>query len=210
MPKDLNYAHEVHRWGFGGADIPNAIVSHPNFHGALANFFKFWSAGPSPWVSTNGQVGPGIQALIALLGIPGLGIARVSKWACFLDQSQYAIYDSRVAYALRDLLSQAGLRIFPFVGGRPAPNGQPRRINGDALIVNPARATTAFVNFLLVIRNVANSLNASQPLSKENIKIVGNIWTPALVEVALFNIGIGRIRLPGIAQVDGKVNKSWP
>ena len=41
----------------------------------------------------------------------GIGIASASKWVGFIDETRYAIYDSRVSLALRPLtIDEAGTR----------------------------------------------------------------------------------------------------
>lgn len=211
-PFDFDYSNRVHQWGFGGANIPDAVVNWPNFLVALRSFLKAWHVDrKNVFPFPPNKHCTRVQTLIDLLDIPGLGIARVSKWACFIDQANYAIYDSRVAYALRHLLSpQTNRRIFPFVGGRAAPVGQPARINQDNLIGDSRRTATAFINFLLVMREAAIKLNTAQPLSADTQTIVGSSWTPALVEMALFQLGETRTKTPEIARVCGIANHAWP
>lgn len=211
-PFNFDYSNRVHQWGFGGASIPDAVVNWPNFRVALDSFLDAWSAmsgNTFPFPPNPNCVR--VQTLIDLLNIPGLGIARVSKWACFIDQANYAIYDSRVAYALRNLLSpQTKRRIFPFVGGRAAPAGQMARINQDNLIGDSRRTATAFINFLLVMREAAIRLNTVQPLNAATQDVVGASWTPALVEMALFQLGETRTKSPEIARVCGVTSHAWP
>lgn len=60
-----------------------------------------------------------IEALTALLELDGVGIGTVSKWICFLDQSRYAIYDSRVSVALREMRDENNDRYLPVMPTSP-------------------------------------------------------------------------------------------
>lgn len=43
------------------------------------------------------------DTLVSNLNLKGVGIARSSKWLCFINQNRYCIYDSRVSATLRSL-----------------------------------------------------------------------------------------------------------
>ena len=37
LPIGLDYAQQVHQWGFGGMEIPHAVTNNPNFADAYNN-----------------------------------------------------------------------------------------------------------------------------------------------------------------------------
>jgi hypothetical protein len=76
----VNYADRVHGWGFGHP-VQARVRQHAAYAGSLDALCGAWSAAAG---STPG--GAAVDSLAALLEIPHLGIARVSKFICFLDQ----------------------------------------------------------------------------------------------------------------------------
>jgi len=106
----------VHKWGFGGQGLNrNQVILFEPKH--LTNFIEMIKA----WHAANDPVKMR-ETLSICLRTPYVKIARFSKWICFIDQSKYAIYDSRVYLAMRQIQLE-GKRVFPTLGakskGRP-------------------------------------------------------------------------------------------
>jgi len=181
----------VHFWGF---DVPVSpdVRQHADFSRSMGTLCDAWSDEVHP--STNADA---LSSLAALLAVPGLGIARVTKFVCFLDQQRYAIYDSRVSYALKDLTLDGAWRVFPFVGGR-----QPKEKNfvyGEAVLNSPRKSTAVYLLFLRLLAHAAEKLNEKGGIADRNLRqVVGEQWSPALLEMALFMAGKDRLRDPSI------------
>jgi hypothetical protein len=176
---DVDYAQEVHRWGFRNRPINRAVLGDPRWPEGISSLLQCWASTADPLTTLPAQ-----HALFDVLSIPRLGVATTSKWICFLDQSRFAIYDSRVAYALRRLLVD-NQRVFPFVGGRTTPANRQTRVTADGALQTPEIAVTAYLNFVKVARATARVLS-SRP------DCVG--WTPAHVDCCLFVAGESRLR----------------
>lgn len=188
------YADRVHVWGF---DVPVSprVRLHADFSRSMGTLCEAWSDKVHP--STNEDA---LSSLAALLAVPDLGIARVTKFVCFLDQQRYAIYDSRVSYALKDLSLDGGWRVFPFVGGR-----QPKEKNfvyGEAILNSPRKSSTVYLSFLRLLARAAQKLNDKGGISEPDLRqVVGEQWSPALLEMALFMAGKDRLRNPSIRRL---------
>lgn len=158
-----------------------------------------WSEAPQPW-----SCPAAVESLIALLEIKYLGIARVSKFVCFLDQDRYAIYDSRVSYALKDLTLDGAQRVFPFVGGRPVKNS--RYVLADVIASKPRHMTAVYIVFLHLLQRVAEKLNERGGITDRPLQqVVGQQWTPALLEMALFMAGRPRLKTADIRRLDTRL-----
>jgi hypothetical protein len=110
---DENYRfvlEEIYAWGFGGRKPPKSTLND-EFKFAFINMAKIWS-------DENAVKQSKLDALEKTLSFKSIGIATVSKWICFIDQSKYAIYDSRVSIALSVIKDEKGKRIFPIIGRR--------------------------------------------------------------------------------------------
>jgi hypothetical protein len=98
-----------------------------------------------------------VSMLTQALSYPGVKIAKVSKWICFIDQRRYAIYDSRVSVALRGvMIDTAGgqsHRAFPLIGRRAALHRVPFR--QDSLSATPLRMARAFLDYIDVLQLVS-------------------------------------------------------
>jgi hypothetical protein len=185
------YLTRVHRWGFRNADIPESIRSQAIWPVVSQTLLTQWQEiadTPSHDAKT---------ALVNVLALRGLGLARTTKWICFLDQSRYAIYDSRVSYALRRLLID-DRRIFPLVGGRVSNANRPHAVSADACVSVANVAAAAYVNYLLLVRRVARLVAMDSG---------DDTWCPGLVDCALFVAGQNRIsdRYTGLP-VNGAIN----
>lgn len=199
------YADAVHKWGFGPAVHPS-VTAHKNYKSNLAQLCMSWRAGSNPWHNP-----AAMAALIGLMEISRFKIARVSKLVCFLNQQAYGIYDSRVSYALKDLLTPDGTRrVFPFVGGRSIRNGAKRYVYADSAMSDPYRAATVYVNFLRLLQRTADELNQKGGIRNAAVsQIVGSQWTPALIEIALFMAGEIRESNADIPPYCPNTNSRW-
>jgi len=188
------YAEQVHRWGFGNKPIADHVRAAAEWPTAIHDLARTWSAAVDPIATSEA-----LHALRRLLEIRGVGLATATKWTCFLDQSRFAIYDSRVAYALRRLTID-DRRVFPFVGGRETTRTRGQVVYADGCVSRPSRAVTAYVNYLLVVRKAALLLNERTGTDE---------WTPARVECGLFMAGQNRLREPGIQPLHQQINRSY-
>lgn len=105
------------------------------------------------------------EVVADLLGFNGAKIATVSKWICLVDQREYAIFDSRVSVALRNVTLN-DQRYFPIIS---------RAIHGAWPSDYRVRWKMAryFIDYLACMREVASKVD----------------MVPARVEMALFMIG---------------------
>lgn len=199
-----HYSDLVHRWGFGGQAVRKVVRENVAFIPALQTLCRTWSGNPRPW-----ECAEAMEALIARLDIEYLGIARVSKFVCFLDQDRYAIYDSRVSYALKDLTLDGVHRVFPFVAGKQV--AADRYVLADLVTGTPRRIATSYVDFLRLMRRIVDKLNAVAGITDPSLHpSVGRKWSPALLEMALFMAGQKRDRNPGIRKLDASLAAVWP
>ena len=109
-PKAEEMFNHVLEWGFGNKDFFNSkiyINSNQNKKDNLKKFCKFI------YIWTNeGKREDKKESHLSILNITGVGIARSSKWICFIDQEKYAIYDSRVSLALSKIKNAEGDKPF--------------------------------------------------------------------------------------------------
>lgn len=192
----VQYADDVHRWGFGAA-VSATVRTDPVYAPGLVELCRTWADHPTPWGNTEA-----VEALVNLLNISGFKIARVSKLVCFLDHDRLAIYDSRVSYALKDLCVN-GRRVFPFVGGRAAPKGKGPYVGADAAMSDPRLSANIYIDFLRLMQRTAAKMNANGGIHDIALRnILGTAsWTPALLEMALFMEGQERNAGPDIARL---------
>lgn len=104
----------IHKWGFG-SETPNSKGDEwLRLTVDIVREFSKHTTDPQRQ-----------KALLkALLESDGVGIARASKWVCFCDQNRYAIYDSRVSIALREVVWTNDKRVFPTVGRKKTKSSQ--------------------------------------------------------------------------------------
>lgn len=100
---------EVHRWGLAGK-TPNALHDK--------------SILPILVAATSRSHLLQEGAVAQLLKLDGIGIATASKWLGLANKTNYAIYDSRVSVALRDLACDRG-RYLPVVARRTTKTRKP-------------------------------------------------------------------------------------
>jgi len=164
-PNTYEQIQKVHKWGFGrNLDKRESILLEDPY---LLNFLvmiETWKISQDPKKMLN--------TLETCLLTPYVKIARFSKWICFIDQSKFAIYDSRVSLALRTItLNQK--RIFPTLGAKS--KGRP---NGDFIGSNPQtaakRVAASYMLFLDVLHTTINEYDLS---------------SVAQMEMALFMLG---------------------
>jgi len=159
-------AERIHKWGFNGVPLPNSC-GEP----WLENLCALYSAlsEPAPLDGTDA-----FTLLIGALSFERIKLAKVSKWVCFLDQSRFAIFDSRVSLALRHLsIERDGMRcrLLPIVGRRNPTRGW----HGDNL--RPEGHARSYCLYLRIIHLALKSIRAIEG------------WRSADVEMALFMKG---------------------
>ena len=155
----LGALREIHRWGLPGR-FPDSVETR------IANVR-----------SLLGQIQArelDVEALTALLELDGVGIATVSKWICFLDQSRYAIYDSRVSVALREMRDENNDRYLPVMPRRSSKTRTP----WPADSVTPSSMALCYFDYLALAQDAAREL-----------KTRDSTMNTAKVEMALFMIG---------------------
>jgi hypothetical protein len=150
---------EIYRWGFKR----NA----PNVDGD--DWRKTAEALVREFTKSEPDILKQKAALNMLLNHKGIKIATASKWICFCDQTKYAIYDSRVSIALRDIVGTNGKRLFPTIGRRQTKASQ--YPNADA--VTPAGMVERYFFYLDTLNIVSQ---------RTHLKA-------AEIEMALFMIG---------------------
>jgi len=154
--------NDVYRWGFGRSLHPKLLDT--NNIETIIDMLQGVQSGQ------NMQL-----ALEKSLCIPKLKIATQSKWICMLNQEKFAIYDSRVSMALRDIIIK-DKRLFPIVGRRNTRSKKflyPTYI-GNTYEKQACKMAEAYFLYLKLLKYVAE---------KYNFKSVSK------VEMALFMLG---------------------
>jgi hypothetical protein len=183
----LHYADRVHKWGFSHA-VQARVRQHPEYDGSLHALCETWSAN-----ARHAPCKAAVDSLAALLEIPHLGIARVSKFICFLDQEQYGIYDSRVSYALKDLSLDGTTRVFPLIGGRQVHHSW--YVLSDPVAADAQCMAAVYVAVVQLLLRTAQKLNRRGGIAGPGaVQVCGEQWTSALLEMALFMAGQRRER----------------
>jgi hypothetical protein len=160
-------AAEVHQWGFGQPILP-AVIGNPKFLPALLEALVAFDGATPPYTSMRES------ALVELLSIPDLGIARASKWVCFIDQSRFGIFDSRVSIALRDV-HLADQRAFPIMGRRPVV-GQQSFSSDTHVLADPRRTARAYLDYLAVLSSVAREVRLDAAEVEMALFMIGDVW----------------------------------
>ncbi|MFC6637379.1 hypothetical protein GV827_21290 [Sulfitobacter sp. JBTF-M27] len=161
------HLRNVHKWGFGGQDLNRRqryIYDKPYIDDLLTMLAAWRDRTDRDEMRST---------LVHVLTFPYIGIARVSKWICFLDQQSYAIYDSRVSLALRKIEIE-GRRIFPTLGAKSA--GRPYQdYVGASPEIRARKITEVYCLFCDVLSAVKNDCEFEEV---------------ADVEIALFMLGV--------------------
>ena len=159
----------VHKWGFGGRGLDKRqVILYDKQH--LTNFIKMvmeWKIAEQPTKMS--------KCLEACLQTPHIKIARFSKWICFIDQTKYAIYDSRVSLALRKI-ELNNQRVFPTLGAKS--QGRP---NADFVGATSSAAAVRMSEAYMIYLDLLNSILPDINLSKV-----------ADIEMALFMLGMDK------------------
>jgi hypothetical protein len=158
-------ANDIHVWGFGRS-IPDSVRNSLSFWSNLGAALNAFSE------KHDDEIYQCVEPLAKLLTHERVGIATASKWVCFVDQKRFAIFDSRVSIALRNVTID-GHRAFPVVGRRPS-GGRLAWATTPLLNASPIRTARAYIDYLKVVGNLSN--------------IIGHL-TPAQIEMALFMAG---------------------
>jgi hypothetical protein len=101
-----------------------------------------------------------VNAALALNRLPGIGISRASKILALSDQSELAIYDSRAAHGMSDLV-QNGQKLIPIPPGRI--------IRGDPL--SKEDFCQAFEKYIWVLRFLRDCAQTNKKLCKHFKKV---------------------------------------
>lgn len=159
----------IHRWGFNNASCP--ALDNPGLLASLQACLHAFRFGARDLQEAALADFLAFQKVVNA----GIGLARVSKWICFVDQARFAILDSRVSRALYPVSVEPGGRAFPVLGGRVAGAS-------DAMAHwTPDRTARMYLDYLDVMQHVA---------------VLQADMKPAQVEMALFMIGQTAIRGP--------------
>tara|TARA_B100001059_G_C17745851_1_gene534250 strand:- start:28 stop:750 length:723 start_codon:yes stop_codon:yes gene_type:complete len=156
---------KVHKWGFGrNLDKRESILLEEPYLTSFIDMIRNWQISEDPKKM--------LTKLETCLLTPYVKIARFSKWICFIDQSKYAIYDSRVSLALRNILLNEK-RVFPTLGARS--KGRP---NGDFIStdsqVSAKKVAAIYMVYLDMLHTTIQEYNFS---------------SVAQMEMALFMLG---------------------
>ena len=100
------------------------------------------------------------ESLAKCLKTPNIKIATFSKWICFTDQSNFAIYDSRVSLALRKIKIDKK-RFFPTLGSRA--KGRPQ---SDYIGSNASSAADQMAGKYMVYLDLLHSILSATTLSR--------------------------------------------
>ncbi len=117
----------------------------------------------------------GHAPLSKLLSHNGLGIATVSKCVCFVNQTRFAIFDSRVSIALRNVTIE-GHRAFPVVGRRPS-GGRIAWTSTPLLSVSPICTARAYIDYLQILGHLSNTIDGMNAAQIEMaLFMAGDVW----------------------------------
>lgn len=164
-PNAAEQIQKVHKWGFGrNLDKREANLLEDPYLANFLDMIQIWQISQDPKNM--------LDTLEKCLLTPYVKIARFSKWICFIDQSKFAIYDSRVSLALRQIsLNQK--RVFPTLGAKST--GRP---NGDFIGSNPRKAAEKIAACYMLYLDVLHTTIGEYDLS-----------SVAHMEMALFMLG---------------------
>ena len=167
-------ADNIHRWGFGrpiSAAVRESLAFWSDLEAMLTVFAEM----------REDEIYQSVEPLSKLLSHNGLGIATVSKWVCFVNQTRFAIFDSRVSIALRNVTIE-GHRAFPVVGRRPS-GGRLAWTATPLLSSCPIRTARAYIDYLQVVGRLTNTIGGMTAAQIEMaLFMAGDVW-PSECEV---------------------------
>lgn len=156
----------VNKWGFNGQGLDKRqVILYEEPY--LSNFISMIQA----WKECN-DTEKMQDTLATCLQTPYVKIARFSKWICFVDQNKFAIYDSRVSLALRQIKLDDS-RVFPTLGAKS--KGRP---NADFISANKIVAAEKVAEIYILYNNMLRALLPHY-----------NLASVAELEMALFMLG---------------------
>lgn len=149
---------KIHKWGFGGSP-PESAINNDSLRRRMREL-----------LDTDNLLNDDILVdhFTEMLNLRGVGIARASKWICLLDQTRFAIYDSRVSVALREVEIDDH-RAFPILPRQESK----RHIQWLKDTIKPSAMAKHYLGYLETIRAVATKVEL----------------LPAEIEMALFMLG---------------------
>ena len=159
----------VNKWGFNRY-LPDPILSEPRNRKIFKRLFDTWYH-----IDFEERQADLIESLAAILLIPKLGIATVSKFIALANPTDAAIYDSRVTAALNSIRLE-DQRIFPMVGRRQLKSK--RYFFADSITTDKAKSRIMAERYLLFLKTL-------DTLKKNCV----SFETSAQIEMALFMIG---------------------
>lgn len=151
----------IHQWGFNNATCPE--LNNPALLASLQACLHSFQMGVRPQQEASLAYFLDLQRTVNA----NIGLARVSKWICFVDQTRFAILDSRVSRGLYPVSVDRNHRAFPVLGGRVAGASDPMAH------WKPERLARMYIDYLDVMQLVGLQCEMQ----------------PAQVEMALFMIG---------------------
>lgn len=158
----LEELQSIHRWGFNEASC--TALNDPELLASLQACLRSFQIGLRP------QQEASLSAFLRLqrTAKAQIGLARVSKWICFVNQARFAILDSRVSRGLYPIRVATNHRAFPVLAGRGS------GASNQMVHWEPDRMARMYLDYIDVIQEVARLQEGMQP---------------AQVEMALFMIG---------------------
>lgn len=155
--------NRIHAWGFNGRLPPKSTESE--------EFGKDFLCVVHHWNDKRSNLSQKIDSLEKILCYQKIGIATASKWICFIDQSRFGIYDSRVSAALSWLKSPQKKRVFPIVGRRATT--KKKYPPQDSVVSKPRKMAEIYLQYINTLSIVAEITDL----------------TVSEIEMALFMIG---------------------
>jgi len=159
-------ANNIHIWGFG-RPIAAQLQGNPAFWSDLKMTLESFSE------NRGDDIYKCLKPITRLLTHNRLGIATVSKWVCFVDQANLAIFDSRVSIAMRNVKIE-GYRAFPVVARRASKGHRAWR----ASTLSPIRTANAYIDYLQVLGIVSRAIAGMSVAQIEMaLFMAGDVWS---------------------------------
>lgn len=118
-----------------------------------------------------------------MLDIKDVGLATLSKWICFVNQSKFAIYDSRVSIALREIKVDEIHRAFPIMARRKLKNKiawkQDSIFNNVANNDSSSRVANMYVDYLIFLNKLIDKCTLIEKAADIEIALfmAGDVWS---------------------------------